>query len=209
MRTVTRRQQQPQRLPQQSPRRQSTTPPGREKKKKPRKGLVLGVLAALGVLGFVVVLLAVGGPTTQEEEQAGGGFALRREEAWPQAEDAGADDARRLTYATPDGTEAVLRVAEWGSPEAAERMLREQAEQLYASDGYHHRLGPDHLEVTGPDGERVGSRASFVGRGGEEEVAVRTDGEAFFATTTPRGHGGADFYDDLLLEDDVSFLSRR
>ena len=49
MQTVTKPQQPPQQRPGSAP------PPGREKKKS-RRGLALGVLAALAVLGFVAVL---------------------------------------------------------------------------------------------------------------------------------------------------------
>ena len=179
--TTTTRHEEPQQQPEFAP-PQSPTPPGVEKKS--RKGLILGVLAAagvLGILGFLAVLATVAlifffavGSTSGEqpvadrpadpqpaapqpveddqqqpaegtpEEGSGllddivqdrvGDFALQQSDALPVAADSGAIEARELLYASPNGKEAVHRMIESESPDAAEEVLRAQAES-YAAEG--------------------------------------------------------------------------
>ncbi len=232
--TTTTRAQEPQQQPEFAP-PQSPTPSGGEKKS--RKGLILGVLAALGVLGFLavlavgalVLLFVVGGSTSSDEpvdrpadsrpveqqpqqqqqqqpvgeplsedgsmggliQERVGDFALQQSEALPQILNAGAADARELLYASPEGVEVVHQMTDWDSPEAADRMLREQTE-LYASDGYEQA---EEFEVTSPEGQRIGSGATLVGSDGEE-VVLWTNNDGFYVVIAPEGYG-ADFYNEL------------
>ena len=219
---------------------QAPTPPG--EKKKSRKGLILGVLAAagvLGILGFLAVLATVAlifffavGSTSGEqpvadrpadpqpaapqpveddqqqpaegtpEEGSGllddivqdrvGAFALQQSDALPVAADGGAIEARELLYASPNGIEAVHRMIESESPDAAEEVLRAQAES-YAAEGYRQ---VEEFEVTGQDDQRIGSGVTFVDPSGEEEAILWTNDVGFFAVIAPEGYG-ADFYNDL------------
>ena len=227
--------QQPEFAPPQAP-----TPPGGEKKS--RKGLILGVLAAagvLGILGFLAVLATVAlifffavGSTSGEqpvadrpadpqpaapqpaeddqqqpaegtaEEGSGllddivqdrvGDFALQQSDALPVAADGGAIEARELLYASPDGIEAVHRMIESESPDAAEEVLRAQAES-YAAEGYRQ---VEEFEVTGQDDQRIGSGVTFVDPSGEEEAILWTNDVGFFAVIAPESYG-ADFYNNL------------
>ena len=222
--TTTTRAREPLQQPEFAPPLQAPTPPGEEKKKS-RKGLILGVLAAGGVLGILgfLALLAVGavifffalGSTSGEpadqpvaDPPAGeplsadgsmggliqervGDFALQRSEALPQIVNAGAADARELLYASPEGVEVVHQMTDWDSPDAADRMLREQTE-LYASDGYEQA---EEFEVTSPEGQRIGSGATLVGSDGEE-VVLWTNNDGFYVVIAPEGYG-TDFYNDL------------
>jgi hypothetical protein len=201
---------------------QAPTPPGGEKKS--RKGLILGVLAAggvLGILGFlallavgaVIFLFAIGSTSGEQSDQpvdrpAGeplsadgsmggliqervGDFALQRSEALPQIVNAGAADARELLYASPEGVEVVHQLTDWDSPDAADQMLREQAE-LYASDGYRQA---EEFEVTGQEGQQIGSGTTLIGSDGEE-VILWTNNDGFYVVIAPEGYG-TDFYNDL------------
>jgi hypothetical protein len=223
--TPPQQQQQPDFAPPQAP------PPG---EKRSRKGLILGVLAAAGILGFLavlavgalVLLFVVGGSTSSDEpvdrpadsrpveqqpqqqqpveeplsadgsmggliQERVGDFALQRSEALPQIVDAGAADARELLYASPEGVEVVHQMTDWDSPDAADRMLREQT-GLYASDGYEQA---EEFEVTSPEGQRIGSGATLVGSDGEE-VVLWTNNDGFYVVIAPEGYG-TDFYNDL------------
>ena len=215
--TTTRPQQQPQQ-PDFAPPQAPPPPPG-----KSRKGLIVGVLAALGVFGFLA-LLAVGalilffaiGSTSSGEQPADqpvdrpageplsadgsmggliqervGDFALQHSEALPQFVDAGAADAQELLYASPEGVEVVHQLTDWDSPDAADRMLREQT-GLYASDGYEQA---EEFEVTSPEGQRIGSGATLVGSDGEE-VVLWANNDGFYVVIAPEGYG-TDFYNDL------------
>ena len=121
-----------------------------------------------------------------------GDFALQRSEALPQVVNAGATDARELLYASPEGVEVVHQMTDWDSPDAADRMLREQTE-LYASDGYEQAA---EFEVTGRDGQRLGSGVGLTDPSSGEEVVLWTNGDKAFVVIAPEGYG-ADFYDDL------------
>ena len=121
-----------------------------------------------------------------------GDFALQQSEALPVAADSGAIEARELLYASPDGTEVVHRMIESESPDAADRVFRAQAES-YAAEGYQQ---VEEFEVTGRDGQRIGSGVAFVDPSGEEEAILWTNDVGFFAAIAPEGYG-VDFYNNL------------
>ena len=213
------------REPQQQPDFAPPQAPAPGEKKKSRKGLILGVLAAGGVLGILgfLALLAVGavifffalGSTSSGEQSdqpvdrpAGeplsadgsmggliqdrvGDFALQHSEALPQIVDAGAADAQELLYASPEGVEVVHQLTDWDSPDAADQMLREQT-GLYASDGYRQA---EEFEVTGQEGQKLGSGATLIGSDGEE-VVLWTNNDGFYVVFAPEGYG-TDFYNNL------------
>ena len=218
--TTTTRAQEPQQQPDFAPPLPAPAPG----EKKSRKGLILGVLAAGGVLGILgfLALLAVGAvifffalgstsgepadqpvdrpveePLSEDGSMGGlvqervGDFALQRSEALPQIVNAGAADARELLYASPEGVEVVHQMTDWDSPDAADRMLREQT-GLYASDGYRQA---EEFEVTSPEGQRIGSGATLVGSDGEE-VVLWANNDGFYVVIAPEGYG-TDFYNDL------------
>jgi hypothetical protein len=70
-------------------------------------------------------------------------------------------------------------------------MLREQTE-LYASGGYRQA---EEFEVTGQEGQRIGSGATLVGSDGEE-VVLWANNDGFYVVIAPEGYG-TDFYNDL------------
>ena len=222
--TTTTRPQQQQPQPDFAP-PQAPAPPG-EKEKKSRKGLILGVLAAggvLGILGFLAVL-AVGalifffaiGSTSGEQpadrpvdpqpvgeplsadgsldglvQERVGDFALQQSEALAWVEDAGATEGRELLYASPEGVEVVHWLTDWDSPAAADRIFRAQAED-FASEGYEQA---ERFEVTGQEGERLGSGVALAGSDGDE-VVLWTNNDGFYAVFAPEGYG-MDFYENL------------
>jgi hypothetical protein len=227
--TTTTRAQEPQQQQQPDfapPQQQAPLYPGEGKEKKSRKGLILGVLAAGGVLGILGVLavLAVGGAiflfaagsTSSGEQPADqpvdrpvgeplsadgsldgliqervGDFALQQSDALPQFVDAGAADAQELLYASPEGVEVVHQMTDWDSPAAADQVFREQTE-LYASDGYRQA---EEFEVTGQEGQQIGSGATLIGSDGEE-VVLWSNNDGFYVVIAPEGYG-TDFYQNL------------
>ncbi len=94
--------------------------------------------------------------------------------------------------ASPDGTEAVHRMIQTESPDAADEVLRAQAES-YAAEGYRQE---EEFEVTDQDDQRIGSGVTFVDPSGEEEAVLWTNDVGFFAVIVPEGYG-ADFYNNL------------
>jgi hypothetical protein len=248
--TTTTRAQEPQQQQQQQrqpefapPQQQAPLYPGEGKEKKSRKGLILGVLAAGGVLGILgvlavvavgaaIFLFAAGSTSSPEqpvadppvdpqpavpqpaeddlqqpaegtpEEGSGllddivqervGDFALQQSDALPVAAGGGAIEARELLYASPDGIEAVHRMIETESPDAADEVLRAQAES-YTAEGYRQ---VEEFEVTGRDDQRIGSGVAFVDPSGEEEAILWTNDVGFFAVIAPEGYG-TDFYNNL------------
>jgi hypothetical protein len=226
--TTTRAQEPQQQQPDFAPPQQQQAPlyPGEGKEKESRKGLILGVLAAGGVLGILGVLavLAVGaaiflfavGSTSSGEQPADqpvdrpvgeplsadgsldgliqervGDFALQQSDALPQFVDAGAADAQELLYASPEGVEVVHQMTDWDSPAAADQVFREQTE-LYASDGYRQA---EEFEVTGQEGQQIGSGATLIGSDGEE-VVLWSNNDGFYVVIAPEGYG-TDFYQNL------------
>jgi hypothetical protein len=220
--TTTTRAQEPQQRPDFAP-PQAPTLPG-EGKKKSRKGLVVGVLAAggiLGILGILAVLATValifffaidstsgepadqpvdrpvGEPLSADGSLDGliqervGDFALQQSDALPQFVDAGAADAQELLYASPEGVEVVHQMTDWDSPAAADQVFREQTE-LYASDGYRQA---EEFEVTGQEGQQIGSGATLIGSDGEE-VVLWSNNDGFYVVIAPEGYG-TDFYQNL------------
>ena len=236
--TTTRPQQQPQQPDFAPPQAPPPPPPG-----KSRKGLIVGLLAALGVLGFLALLavgalilfFAIGSTTSSGEQPAdqpadrpvapqpaaeddqqqqqqqpvgepisadgsldglvqerGGDFALQHSEALAWVEDAGGTEGRELLYASPaEGVEVVHWLTDWDSPAAADRIFRAQAE-YFASEGYEQA---EQFEVTGQEGERLGSGVALVGSDGEE-VVLWTNNDGFYAVFAPEGYG-MNFYENL------------